>query len=306
MRLTPAQIESFRRDGVLIAPGILRDEDFAPVEAALTRHIDRRARELKAAGEISDLAESAPFDERIGQLYAQCTDIVGGLDIMELRAPEVFAFLGNARLLDAVECLVGPEITCNPIQHMRPKVASNLGAGGYAMVGWHQDLAVTWEEADASEIVTCWIPMVDATRATGCMEVIPGAHLLGLCEHNTKGSIKPECMPSLPAVAAECPRGGVIFMHRLLPHRGLPNVSNKVRWTLDLRYQKTGEPTGRPFYPDFPVRSAADPASVLTDHSEWVRRWERALVEGKNQIWHRAKKRAAEEAAVAEQGAYTG
>jgi hypothetical protein len=46
---------------------------------------------------------------------------------------------------------------------------------------------------------------------------------------------------------------------------------------MDLRYQKTGTPTGRPFHPDFVVRSRTDPDSVLTDWAEWDRLWAAAL-----------------------------
>jgi predicted alpha/beta hydrolase family esterase len=50
---------------------------------------------------------------------------------------------------------------------------------------------------------------------------------------------------------------------------------------MDLRYQKTGTPTGRPFHPEFVVRSREDPASVLTDHAAWCRMWEVGLRQAK-------------------------
>src|SRR5712692_6837735 len=97
----------------------------------------------------------------------------------------------NDSLLDAVECLVGPEITCSPIQHIRakpPAAASGEGVGFYN-APWHQDIGVTWEEADQSEIVTCWLPLVDATIENGQVpteggwEVLPGVWKRGYLEH---------------------------------------------------------------------------------------------------------------------------
>ncbi len=295
MRLSATQIAQFHDQGILIVPGVFDDADFAPVEAAVAAFIDRRAAELHAAGKITDLAPDLPFDRRIARLFAQCPEIVQGMDIMDMRAPEVFAFIRNQHLLDVVESLVGPEITNNPIQHLRAKVPSSLGDGKHELVPWHQDSAVTWEEAESSGIVTCWIPLIDATRETGCMEVLPGANRLGYIEHRPEGGtmIKPELMPDIAPMEAICPRGGIVFMTLLTPHRGLPNLSDRVRWTIDLRYQETGTPTGRPFFPSFPVRSARDPGSVLTDHAEWARRWEQALVDGKGQIWHRPARQAA-------------
>ena len=290
MKLTPAQVQEFRDNRILIAPNMLTEHDFAPVTAEIEAFISRRALELKAAGKINDLHEDAPFDKRIALIFAQCDEIMGGMDIMNMRGKAMFAFLRNKNLLDAVECLIGSEINCSPIQHLRAKVPSNIGKGNFEVVPWHQDSAVTWEEADSADIVTCWIPLVDATVQTGCMQVIPGQ--LDYIEHIPDGGtqINPKLMPATAPIAAECPRGGVVFMTKLTPHRGLPNLSDKVRWTIDLRYQRTGTPTGRPFFPDFPVRSAANPASVLTDHAEWDRRWLAGFEEGKNKRWHRTAK----------------
>lgn len=289
MKLTNEQVNEFRDQGVLIAKNMLTEADFALVEAELKEFITRRARELKAEGKIADLHEDAPFDKRIGLIYGQCDEIMQGLDIMNMRGKATFAFLRNKNLLDAVECLIGSEITCSPIQHLRAKVPSNLGKGNFEVVPWHQDSAVTWEEADSADIVTCWIPLVNATVETGCMQILPGISKHGYIEHVAEGgtTIRPDLLPKTPPLNAECPRGGVIFMTKLTPHRGLPNVSDRVRWTIDLRFQRTGTPTGRPFFPDFPVRSAVDPSSVLTDHAEWCRRWLAGFEEGKNKRWHR-------------------
>ncbi len=295
MKLSQAQVEEFRDQGVLIVKDVLNDSDFAPVEAELTEFISRRAIELKAAGKIKELHENAPFDTRIALLFAQCEEIVGGIDIMHLRGKAAFAFLYNPKVLDVVESIIGSEITCSPIQHLRPKVPSNLGKGNYELVPWHQDSAVTWEEADSADIVTCWIPMVNATVETGCMQILPGISKHGYIEHVAEGgtTIRPDLLPKTPPLNAECPRGGIVLMTKLTPHRGLPNVSNKVRWTIDLRYQTTGTPTGRPFFPDFPVRSKLNPESVKMDHADWCRRWLEGFEAGKSQHWHRTQKKAA-------------
>jgi ectoine hydroxylase-related dioxygenase (phytanoyl-CoA dioxygenase family) len=187
----------------------------------------------------------------------------------------------NKNLLDAVECLVGPEIICSPIQHIRAKPpAASSGAGpGFYNVPWHQDAGVTWEEADDSDIVTCWLPLVDATVENGCMEVMPGVFRSGYLEHQAEGgtTIRPDLLPGTSPRPVPVKKGGVIFMHRHTPHRSVPNVSDHVRWSIDLRYQKTGTPTGRPFHPDFVVRSRSHPESVLTEHTAWVGLWTEAL-----------------------------
>jgi ectoine hydroxylase-related dioxygenase (phytanoyl-CoA dioxygenase family) len=187
-----------------------------------------------------------------------------------------------------VECLVGPEITCNPIQHIRAKPPSEASTSGYYNVPWHQDSAVTWEEADASNIVTCWIALVDATVENGCMEVMPGVFRSGyLPHHSGEGgtTVRPDALPDAAPVAVPVKRGGAVFMHRCTPHRSTPNLSDKVRWSIDLRYQPTGQPTGRPFYPDFAVRSRTH--EIVPDYNLWAQRWVDALESSKGARMHR-------------------
>jgi ectoine hydroxylase-related dioxygenase (phytanoyl-CoA dioxygenase family) len=293
MGLTAEQVAAFREEGVVVVEDLLRDEDLAPVIAEYEAWIDRRARELAAEGKIGDLRAGEPFERRIASLYAQAPEIAEGMDLMQARGPASFAFMRNARLLDAVETLVGPEIACSPIQHIRAKPPAALTGerAGFYNVPWHQDAGVTWAEADDSNIVTCWLPLTDATVENGCMEVMPGAWKRGYLEHQAAGgtTIRPDLLPGIPPRAVPVRKGGVIFMHRYTPHRSTPNFSDTVRWSLDLRYQPTGQPTGRPFHPDFVARSRRDPASVLTDHAVWSRRWVEALETSRGIQAHRVK-----------------
>ena len=293
MKLTPQQVEQFQRDNFLIAEDVLSESDLAPMIVGISQWLDTRARQLDAEGKIDDLCESQPFDRRFALLFGQCPQIDDGLDIMYMQCQAVYEFLRNDNLMDAVESLVGPEITCNPIQHLRAKVPAGLlqNSDGYSGVSvpWHQDAAVTWEEADSSNIITCWIPLTDATRANGCMQVIPRCAARGYLEHDSvpKTHIKPGVMPQTQPVVAECRKGGVIFMTKFTPHHSTNNVSDGIRWSLDLRYQPTGEPTGRPFWPAFVTHSGANPSSVHTDHADWCRQWDEALESSKGMKWHR-------------------
>jgi phytanoyl-CoA hydroxylase len=281
MRLTEEQVQSFSEEGVLVVENVLTPDDLAPVIAEYEAWIDRRARELQAEGKLVDLHEGESFTRRFASFYVQSPEIEKGLDIMQARGPAIFAFLANERLLDAVEYLVGPEITCSPIQHIRakPPAAISSSGPGFYNVPWHQDAGVTWEEADDSDIVTCWVAVVDATVENGCMEVLPGVFKHGFLEHQAEGgtTIRPHLLPDVTPRPVPVRQGGVVFMHRHTPRRSTSNLTDEVRWSIDLRYQKTGTPTGRPFHPDFVVRSRANPAAVLTNHAEWSRLWTEAL-----------------------------
>ena len=72
-------------------------------------------------------------------------------------------------------------------------------------------------------------------------------------------------------------KGDVLFLHKLTPHASEPNQTDAIRWSMDLRYQKTGTPTGRSCYPDFVARSRSNPSSELREWSAWKTRWVEAL-----------------------------
>ena len=59
-------------------------------------------------------------------------------------------------------------------------------------------------------------------------------------------------------------RGDVLLMNALAPHRGQVNNSYRVRWSMDLRFQRTGTPTGREHHPKFIVKSKKHPDKIVT------------------------------------------
>lgn len=293
MNLTPAQIEQFTAEGYLVVRNALQDSDLDPVIDEYAAHIDKRAHELYTAGKISQLYGGAPFNRRLALICQENNEIYPELDIMHLRGRASFAFLRNDNLLDVVESLVGPEITCSPIQHIRPKLPSGLTPQGADphVAPWHQDAGVTWEEADPYFILTVWLPFSEATPENGCLQIIPRTHDRGLLPHHSKPgvgtTIVEEAMPADAVVTLPMQKGDLLLMDKKIPHRSTPNVADTVRWSADLRYQQTGTPTGRPFWPDFVARSRAQPETVLTDHTTWDRRWAEALASSKGVRAHR-------------------
>ncbi len=296
MKLTTSQINEFQTQGVLVVESVLTHTDLNPVIEEINEFISARARQFLQEGKIQNLYENEPFEQRFALLYEQSQEINKNMDITEIQGERTFEFLRNKNLLDVVENLIGGEIICSPIQHLRAKFPQSLAKKNpnfFYGVPWHQDASVTWEEADPSEIITFWIPLADATLDTGCMDVIPGIFNKGLLLHGPTSfgpSIKDDQVPQLTPRPVPCHKGGMVIMHKYTPHRSGPNTSNRVRWSLDLRYQKTGTPTGRPFYPEIVVRSLSQPETVLTDHARWCQLWNEAIEKSKGIPIHRVQK----------------
>ena len=283
MQLSPKQVAQFAEDGYLLLRDALTDADLDPIIVEYEEYIGRRAEELLAAGHISALYADEPFDRRLVSICREDDAIYRELDIMYLRGRASFEFLRNDRLLDMIESLVGPEITCSPIQHTRAKLPAGVTPSGSDshVAPWHQDAGVTWEEADPHFILTVWLPLCAATPENGCLQILPRAHQNGLVQHHIKQGlgtvIIDEEMPQAEALTLPMDKGDVLLMDKQTPHRSTPNNADTVRWSMDLRYQETGTPTGRPFYPDFVARSRSNAESELRDYDEWCRRWVESL-----------------------------
>ncbi|MDE0184351.1 MAG: phytanoyl-CoA dioxygenase family protein [Candidatus Poribacteria bacterium] len=278
MHLTESQVSSFYKNGYLLLEDWLDEEDLQPVIEEYSAIIDERARRYYAEGRVSSLHENEPFTRRLVCLAEEAPEIADNLDIMQARGEASFNFLKNPKILDLAESFVGSEILCNPIQHIRATLPHGKIAKG--PTPWHQDAGVCWPETDPFFILTIWIPIVDVTLDNGCLEVVPGSHKQGLRKHvfsphglDIPLGERPQIEPMPLPVRA----GGILLFHNYTMHHSLLNKTDTVRWSFDLRYHDAYQPTGRPYYPAFLMRSQSRPDSLQTDYTTWCQRWEFAL-----------------------------
>jgi phytanoyl-CoA hydroxylase len=290
------EIRLFEEQGYVVVEGLLDPEgDLQPVVDEYSALLDRLARDWLAEGKITSYDRGKPVCERLLHVMREtrgsCHQFLDiSLPLENIRedcpmhhGPAVFGLLTNQRLLDAVEEFIGPEIYSNPVQHMRvkppegyiPEEGRNVLT---AKTFWHQDLGVIAEEADVSNILNVFIPITEANEENGCVVVVPGSHRRGLVHHCRSGKSNgiPEALVGPSRVSVEMKPGDVLFMDKLTMHASLPNGSNGVRWSFDLRYVPTGQPTGRPWFPGFVARSRANPGSELADPAVWADSWRQA------------------------------
>lgn len=290
MNWTMEQRQQFERDGVIVLPSVLSDLDLEPVINDLEQWIDRRAQRLFEKGEIKDLYPDHGFETRYAMLFEQSKSMSIGFDLMYMLQPAVFEFLRNPVLLDCLEPLLGSEISCNPIHHLRAKPPSRLEgseAASFHNVPWHQDAGVMMAEAEDSNIITCWVPLVDVTEEMGCMQALPGCTSSGYIPHVAADEtmINPTLLPRVEPRKLVCQKGDVILMNRFTPHSSTPNKTNYCRWSLDLRFQPTGQHSGRTAHPDFVVRSRSSQPAF--EYEDWKQCWIDALKNPRGFAGHR-------------------
>ena len=277
MSLSLSQINSFHRNGYLVARQILRTEDLDLLISDFSRLIDEIAEQLYQEGAIQSLFEKEPFERRIASITAATgKSIQSQVSFpVNLRRP-LFNFLHSDRLLDIIESLVGPEIYSNPTHHVRPKLPESAGMDDWVQQSpVHQDAAVLMPEADDTLVITSWVPLVDATETNGTLCIYPRLHT-GPVRRHVKcpygWTISEDERPAGEPVIVPAQKGDVILIHGRTPHGSVPNWSDHVRWSLDLRWHDARKPGGRPL-PGMLVRSTDQP---ITCYEDWIQAWQDA------------------------------
>ena len=146
----------------------------------------------------------------------------------------------DARILDAVEDLIGPDILCwNSIFWIKE-------AHSPSFVSWHQDLRY-WG-LDCDDLVTAWVALSAASVESGCMRVLPESHHKDLLPHAdtydadnmlTRGQeIAVEVDEQATVTMALRP--GEMSLHNVrLAHASGPNLSGDRRIGVSFHYMPT-------------------------------------------------------------------
>lgn len=307
--LSAAQRARFEDQGFLAVEELLDEADLAPLEAEYATLLDRVAAGLVARGAIAHGHDHLPFNQRFCAVLAEYPDLhrhfnislplINGPvdpDTYHMHSgPAVFHILRHEKILDLVEQFIGPDIYASPVQQMRMKPPERQLSGKNAQhsnVGattWHQDIVALLPEADDTHQITVWVAVTEATEENGCLVSVPKSHREGAKVHCSNLALASE--PQVPGrlmegrdvVPLPVKKGGVVLFHKMNVHRALPNRSDSLRWSMDLRYHPTGQASGRPAFPGFVARSRSDPSSELHDAKVWAERWEtarKAIVDG--------------------------
>ena len=145
-RLTPQQVEQFRRDGFLAPVRVLSEE------------------------------QATYYRGRLEAFEAKYPEHVGKLDIKAyLLCPWVDELVRMPSILDTIEDLIGPNILCTSSNFRAKKPDRRSHAG------WHQDGKYIRIEPDLTLI---FVAFTEHTVDNGCLRFIPGSHQWGYLNHS--------------------------------------------------------------------------------------------------------------------------
>ena len=286
--LSQDQIQQFENEGYLVVENVLEADILESVQAEYHDLLNKLYFEWYSEGLVPSDTNLNFYDKLLASYKAGCDwfqpmdislpgDVIFG-DTPFHFGPAVFDMVTSNRLLNVVEDLIGPEITSNPIQHVRLKPPStNLNVdevrAHITATDWHQDRAVALEEGDKTNMITVWLAISDATVQNGCLQVIPGKPTMYPHCPKKQTAIADGFLDESTAVPLPVKSGGAVIFHPLTPHSSLVNKSDRFRWSFDIRYNVTGQPTGRSHFPEFVAKSKSNPNSVLTDWKVWRDMW---------------------------------
>jgi len=266
--LSEEQVRFYREEGYLVLPEFLSNAELLPAQKAMEDKVEEIAQDLLRAGLIVSTYAGLPFETRLAALFRGLTDdqFLGYGRSWRERRPGYYHLMANPRIIDAVESLIGGEIFSNPVYNTRPKVPG-VAAG---VVPWHQDKSY-WPDANSNPVITVWIPFVDANERNGCLHIWPRTHRKQMLSHHAEGysgtgylMLDDQHLKKVQAVPLPLKRGGAILFNDRCIHMSTPNLSDEVRWSVDLRYQPIEQDWMPQHGAGFVARSRQNPASEAT------------------------------------------
>lgn len=291
--ITQEQVNFFNTKGYLVVENLLDETTLNAVRTEYLSRMDELYAGWEKQGLVIPAHKDMSFWEKLDQCYKGKFDWYQPFDISLPHdgitqetpmhfGPAIFDIVTHKNILDTVEKLIGPEITSNPIQHVRIKpperaVPKDEIRAHIVSTDWHQDKGVTLPEADNTQMVTVWLAITDATLENGCLQVSSGNYgeMLPHCL-KTQVAIPDQFLNTEDTVPVPVKAGGAVLFHPLTPHCSLSNESDHYRWSFDLRYNVTGQATGRSQFPEFVARSKSNPSSELRDWKVWRKKWHAA------------------------------
>jgi ectoine hydroxylase-related dioxygenase (phytanoyl-CoA dioxygenase family) len=215
-RLSTQQVEQWCRDGFLSPIPLLDARELRECRDGLTR-----------------------FEQWLGA-PVNSTEDLQYRTMPYLILPWAAKLAHDARILDAVECLIGPDILVYTSTFFIKEPHSPT------IAAWHQDS--TYYGLEPKEEVTVWVALSDANEAAGCMECLPFAgrprqlrHVSRVVKNsvNRASQIITEPLDEGTPVTMPLKAGEFSMHHGLTAHRSGPNTASHRRIGLGINYIPT-------------------------------------------------------------------
>jgi ectoine hydroxylase-related dioxygenase (phytanoyl-CoA dioxygenase family) len=226
--------------------------------------------QLFSAEEMSLLNRYARADQQVAAKATSRADAQGGtttLSLSNVLEDNLYsAVVRSRRVAENMARLLGDEVYH---YHHKMMLKEPLIGGAWE---WHQDYGYWYDYGCLyPHMGSCFIAVDRATRANGCLQVLPGSHLIGRMNHMKVGGqtgADPErvqaALDRLPLAYVTMEPGDAIFFHGNLLHRSDQNTSPDPRWSLICCYNtKHNSPYKDARHPSYSPLELLDDALFL-------------------------------------------
>jgi hypothetical protein len=220
------------RDGYIFLRGLLPREDV----------LDVRRQGLEVAARSGWLDTSYPVEEAIANPAAATIDpeqpyldVLGRMYHLEA----LHALQHHPNVIGLFERIFGEPVLPRPrliprcIFPQRPEFTTSP----------HQDYPYV---QGTQEVYTMWTPLGDCPTEMGPLQVAERSHLDGVREFKITANAAAglEVVDPLDGawVSADFAAGDAVIFHSMTVHKGVPNLSNRLRQSVDFRFQRASEP----------------------------------------------------------------
>jgi len=218
---TDKQLEQFREQGYYIARNLLSTEQTEAIRAGLMRKGEDSAASDSYGDDpiLEGVAHDAPDETPLHERFRKLND----LD----QVPELWDhWYAGESVLKHLRGFLGDEI----LNKYASAFLKPARIGG--PTPWHQDIAI-WGDRNEGAI-NAWLAIDPATKANGCLQVVPGSHTGPVIEHITyEDSVHCELPRELVADVEvdhiELQPGDALIWDAKLWHYSPPNTSDQGR-----------------------------------------------------------------------------
>jgi hypothetical protein len=218
-------------DGYLFLRGLLPREAVAAVQREVGAVV-REAGWLRADAPVeAALADQAGFCVDPEPRYLEVLRRINRLE-------SYHALKHHPALLGFLEKLLDGEV----FPHPRVLMRNIFPARETYTTKAHQDFP---NVQGTTEVYTAWIPMIDVPMEAGPLQVAVGSHRSGVYDfHIGAGAGGIEIADPLEGRWTSGPFavGDVLLFHSMLVHKGVPNRGERLRMSMDVRFQRVDEP----------------------------------------------------------------
>ena len=222
-RLSNEQIETFWRDGAIVAQDAVTPVALKGLREEFSQWVEASRSENAAYGQISDGRPRFDLDDDHAAERPSLRRVASPTDISKTYSDAAF----NSAMTDMAADLLGPDVRFH-----HAKVNSKLPKTK-TVVKWHQDF--TFDPHSNDDTLTALLFLDDVTLENGPLMIAPGSHrgpLHSLWRNGVfTGAVSEDVSASFEAVAQPCygPAGAVCLMLSRVAHASTANDSDRAR-----------------------------------------------------------------------------